>query len=1067
MKSFRKELIRSITHSFSRFWAIFAIVALGAGFFAGLRSSAPDMRATGDAYYDDGNMMDIHVLSSLGLTDSDVDALKAVKGVQAVEPAYSADIISKLAGMDQVIRVHSIPSGGPNSASMNRPQLTSGRWPQNPGECVVGVKRANQSLVKVGDTVQVSTQNGSQSDMLKYGTFKIVGIVSSSYYISFNLGTTDIGNGELNYYMYVRKEDFDSSVYTDLYATVQGAAEQNSFSDQYDNTVQPVVDAVKNISASREDARYNDIYSEAKKKLDDGRTEYDKNKAEADRKLADAAKKISDGEKSIAENEKKLNDSDKQTAEGETALAQGQQTLNQQSVQLQAAQVQIDDAQKQLDAAAQQWKQGTAQLNAEKTKTQAQLQQAESLIGSGIPGTPATRQEFEQMKAAAEQKLAAAQQQLDTAKAKLDAGTAQLNQKKAQIDAGRVQLEAGQKQLTANRAKLVSARAQIASGRKELEKAKADLAEGKTEYDKNKAEADQKLADAAKKISDGQADLDKLKKPKWYVLKRDTNPGFVSFRGDADRMDSIATVFPFLFFMVAALVALTTMTRMVEEERILIGTYKALGFSNAKIASKYLIYAALASIFGSIAGIAVGMVILPQVVWKAYSILYSAPALQMQPNLNYAMIAMLASVGLTLLATYASCRAELAEAPANLMLPRAPKAGKRILLERIKPLWSHMNFTQKVTARNLFRYKKRFFMTVIGIAGCTSLLLTGFGLKDSISQILTKQFNEIDRYNATVGLKNHEIKPGLAALLNDRNNFSNWMQASAKNADVTVAGKTTSATLFVPEKADQLKTFIDLRDRTSHADVPFGKDSVVLTEKLANQLGVRAGDSIKLKSGDDAEVSLKVTGITENYVYHYVYVDPVLYRSKTGATPEYNEVETILADGVKTPQQTLTSKIMAQEGVGTFTQTQDLTNRYGNMIQSVNLVVVVLIISAGLLAFIVLYNLTNINVTERQRELATIKVLGFFDNEVSSYIYREIFLLTVIGCIVGLGFGILMHSFVVLTAEVDFIMFGRTIEPLSYVYSAAMTLLFSWIVNLVMKRKLKKIDMVESLKSVD
>ncbi len=1211
MKTFTKEIWRSILRSSSRFWAIFAIVALGAGFFAGLRASAPDMRATGDAYYDSSNMMDVRIVSSLGLTDGDVAAVKNTPGVKAVMPAHFADVISKISGMDETIRVHSIPSGGPNPNSdtdMNRPVLTAGRWPQNPGECVVGSKRANQSNVKIGDTIQVSDQDGSQKDQLKYDSFKIVGEVSSSYYICFNLGTTDIGNGELNYFIYVRDEDFNQSVYTELFATVNNAAQLNCFSDQYGDTVKPVVDSLKNLAGSREDIRYQEVYSDAKKELDEGKSKYETNKADAESKLADAAKKIADGEKAIADNEKKLDDSEKQTADGQKKLAQGEKdwadgqkqyldgvkaladgekTLEENQKKYDDAVKQLEDAQKQYDDSANSyytqktsalaqmdaaqkkidsgWKQidkNSARLDDAKAEldsgkatldaSKAQLDQLaqfigalqmyqdnpDALIGLGLPPEVAnspeavqgviaqnqkqysdgitqynaglaqyedglkqyedgsdqldkgvdklqsgqkkldrSRESAQKQFADAEQQLSDAfaqitkaredaQPQLDDAKKQLDSGRAELEANRKKLAQAKLDLDSGRKELDSNKKKLDDAAVQIASGRKELEKAKADLADGKNEYETNKAEADQKLADAAKKLADGENDLNKLKKPEWYVLDRNSNVGFVSFSGDSDRMDSISTVFPFIFFLVAALVALTSMTRMVEEERILIGTYKALGFSNARVASKYLIYAALASVLGSIAGIFVGFRVLPQVVWTAYGILYTAPSLIMPPNLNYAFGAAFASIFCTMGATWAACHSTLAESPANLMLPRAPKAGKRILLERITPIWSHMGFIQKVTARNLFRYKRRFFMTVIGIAGCTGLLLTGYGVKDSVSEIVSKQFDEIYQYNATVGLKGTEVKPGLAELLNDKNNFRDWMQASDKTTDVTANGHTLSAALFVPEKTEKLKSFVNLRDRTTHRDVPFHENSVILTEKLAKQLGVGVGGTVNVKNSADHQVSFKVTGITENYVYHYVYISPSLYESVMGETPDYNEIDTICL----TPEsghKALTAKIMAQDGVGTFSFMQDVTSKYDTMIESMNMIVLVLIISAGLLAFIVLYNLTNINVTERQRELATIKVLGFFDKEVSAYIFRETALLTVIGCIFGLGLGIFLHLFVVQTAEVDMMMFGRIIKPMSFVWSAAFTLLFGTIVNLVMYRKLKKIDMVESLKSVE
>lgn len=1187
MRAFSREIGRSILRTSSRFWAIFAIVALGAGFYAGLSVCGTDMRATADAYYDGSNLMDLHVVSTLGLTDGDVKAVASAKGVRAVMPSYTADVVSKIDGMDQTFRVHSIPSGGPGNgpSDMNRPVLVSGRWPKNAGECVVGAKRANQSAVRIGDTISISDRGGSQSGLLKYGSFRIVGVVSSSYYICFSLGSTEIANGNLDYYMYVRTEDFKSSVYTDLYATVDGASALDGFSGSYDDAVKAASDSVKDLSADREEARYEQLYADAKKELDGGRAEYDRNKADADKKLADAARKLADGEAAAERNEKRLDDSEKQVESGEAALEKGERGWNsakkqwsdgtaklaeaektlaenqkkydesakrygdsknaydasvkefesqkqQAEQELSAAQAKINQGKKQIkenesklsdagsqlssawaqlqkskeqldglkqnidmlkaigdpegmvpslqqqyDAGLQQYEAGLAQYEGgreEYNEGRAQLNDAKSQLEDAQKELDANRESTRKQFDDAQKKLDDGKKQLDQAQAELEDGKKQLDSGRAELEANRKKLEGaeseldrGRAELDANRAKLRSARAELASGRTKLTDAKADLAKGRSEYEKTRDDAQRQLSDAEKKLDDGAKELSELKKPEWYVLDRQSNVGYVSFRGDAGRMDSLSTVFPLIFFLVAALVALTTMTRMVEEERVLIGTYKALGYGSAKIASKYLIYAALASVAGSAAGIAVGMAVLPRIVWSAYGILYSAPALAAPPNLGYAFTAAAASVFCTLAATFAACRSELAETPANLMMPRAPKAGKRIVLERIGFLWSRMNFTRKVTARNLFRYKKRLLMTVTGIAGCTALLVTGFGIKDSVSEIISKQFDEVYVYNSTVSLKNGDVSPGLESLLDDPAYFSGWMKDYSKSTDVSANGNTVSAYLFVPENPSKLKTFIRLRDRVTGNDVPFGGDSVVLTEKLAKLLGVGPGGSISVKNADGREVQFRVTGVTEHYVYHYVYISPSLYQSKMGEKAVGNEVLSVCTVPDAAQRADLTSQVMKQDGVGTFTYLHDTTSKYDSMIQSMNLIVLVLIVSAGMLAFIVLYNLTNINVTERQRELATIKVLGFYDGEVSAYIYRETSILTVVGCALGLGFGVLMHSFVAQTAEVDMMMFGRIIKPMSFVWSAALTLLFGMIVNLVMYRKLKAIDMVESLKSVD
>ncbi len=1060
-------IFRSITGSFSRFWAIFLIVALGAGFYAGLRSTGQDMRVTGDRYFDDGNVMDVRILSTLGLTEEDASAVSQTPGVLSVMPAHFADVISNIAGMDQVFRIHSIPEGGPGEADMNRPNLLSGRWPESGNECVVGARKTDESRVKIGDFITVSDQDGSQRDQLQYGSYEIVGVVDSAYYICFNLGTTDIGNGTLNYFMYIPESGFDQEVYTELFVTVEGAAGENTFSGGYDRLVSSVTDALKALAPEREQARYDEVYSEAKKELDEGRAEYEESKEEAYKELADALLELEDGEKTVAENEQKLTDAQAELNSGKAELVKNEAELADRSGELSDALSQWTSGKEALDASQTQWEQGSRELESKTAETEAQLSQLEALIGSGYPGAPATREEYEQTAAAARAQLAAARSELDGAKSRLDAGYAELEAQRRQLDAAQSELEKGKTQLESARRQLEDAQRELDSGKRELADAKTELADGRAEYEEGKETADRELADAAVKLEDGEKELSKLKVPEWYVLDRDTNVGYASFRGDTERMDSLSTVFPLIFFLVAALVALTTMTRMVEEERVQIGTYKALGYSNGRIASKYLIYAGTASSFGSLIGIVGGMQVLPRVVWSAYSILYDAPPIIIAPNLVHALLAALVSVACTMIATYAAARSSLGEVPAGLMLPRAPKAGKRILLERIGPLWRRMSFTWKVTARNLFRYKKRLLMTVVGIAGCTGLLLTGYGVRDAVEAIVSYQFLRVYAYDASIGLKDGEIGDELRTLLDDKSQFEDWTAIYSKTMDVTKDGETMTASLLVPESGEKLPTFIHLNNRVTRKAIPFGADAVVVTEKLARQLDISPGDSITVKNGSGKEMTLRVTGVTENYVYHYVYVSPSLYAGLMGEEAGVNEVLTVVPLADDAARAELSRKAMSLKDVGTFAYTEDILSRYDDMVSSMNLIVLVLIVSAGLLAFIVLYNLTNINVTERLRELATIKVLGFYDKEVSAYVFRETALLTIIGCLLGLGLGVLLNQFVVETAEVDMIMFGRVIQPLSYVWSAAFTLLFGVIVNLVMYPRLKKIDMVESLKSVD
>ncbi len=1151
IRAFTKDIFRSISHSWGRFWAIFAIVALGAGFYAGLRATAPDMRATADAYFDDTNMMDIRLLSAFGFSDEDVEAIGDIPGVKGLMAGHTADVLSVIEGKEQAIRVHSLPEdmSQDNENYINRPVLVEGRFPEKSGECVIG-RNKTQSGVKVGDTITISGEDWE--DSFKCRTFEVVGMVDSSYYISFSLGSTSIGTGTLNLYMYILDTDFNQEAVTDLYLTVDGASEESTFSGTYEEKVQAVKDALKPLGEERDDIRYEEVTADSRKELEDGWEEYNEAESKAKSELQDAEAELTEAQGKLEESRAELEAGKLEYEEGKARweekkleydaareqyedgrsqwlsgyseyiaglqeYSSGMEELRQGKQQLNAAEQELQSAEQQLEAsrplyeAAKRLKEALGQSEASASgrsfawaeekdlpeDLEDLLDQAGGLTEGGLKELlgrlspeeqeelaqyldsviatfeenekqlEAGRKEFQKQKAENEPKLEAAEKELTAAKAlldetkqTLDATKAQLDSASAQLKEGRTQLDEGEKTLLQTEKTLKEGEAQLSSGEKELEA-------GRKEYDSQKQKAEKELEDAKKELENGERKLSEMDIPEWYILGRDTNTGYASFESDAGRMDSLSTVFPVLFFLVAALVALTTMTRMVEEERVMIGTYKALGYGNGKIAKKYLFYAGLASITGSIAGVCLGFATLPEICWNAYRMMYTAPELVNQFNVLHASVGCALAVLCTLGATWAACRSSLREQPASLMQPKAPKMGKRILLERIPFIWKRLKFTSKVTCRNLFRYKKRLIMTIVGISGCTALVVTGFGIKDSISHIISNQYDDLYVYNFTASLKDGELSEEAKAILNDTDTYSGWMKSLRKMADISAGEETVSGYVVVPENAGALKTYIKLRDRRTHEDVPFGEGSVVLTEKLANTLGVSPGDTVTLENSSGARKAFTVTGITENYVYHYAYIDPKLYEEVMGEKPVSTEVDAVSLLTDEEERREAAQKLLDDDSVATASYTSDVKKGFDDMLQSLNSITLVLIICAGALAFVVLYNLTNINVTERQRELATIKVLGFFNREVGAYIYRETTLLTIMGCALGLVLGVIMNSFVIQTVEVDLVMFPRTIEPLSFVWSALITILFSVIVDLFMNKKLRRIDMVESLKSVE
>ena len=1175
MKSaFNTETLRSITHSLGRFLAIAAIVALGTGFYAGLRMTAPDMKLAADEYFDGTSLMDIRVLSTLGLTDDDIAALRHVEGVEAVMPARETDVMASIDGEQYATRVHSLPdaartsdtSDGVHARSddpdyLNRPLLVRGSWPQKTGECVLSANLVENDAIAVGDTLTITEGVQDVDQTLVTRTYTVTGFVNAPYYAtSSSMGETTLGSGSIQQYMYVPESDFSADLpYTEAYLTVRGAANERASSDAYQRLVDEVADRIKALAPEREQARVDQLKSDAQKELDEKRADYERERADAQSQLDDAKRQLDDAAATIAASEQELADGQaaydsgaselaSRRASAEQQLADAERQIAEGQAQLDAQRPQLDDAAGQLQAARVQWQQGadalaaawgdwqrqSDELDAGITRAQAGVADAAAGVDRIQKGIDALEEQIKQLdpdkdaqkiaELRAEQDALKAQQQdlraqmalvqatlddlVNVQKPKLEAARAELQGKQDALDSSKVELEqqqaayeGGRAQFDASARKLDQARADLASsrsqadaqiaaaqqqlddaaarlqdGRAQLEQGRADYDSGLAEYEQKKSDADAQLADAERRLDDAQKQIDDLERPEWLVMDRTANYGAASFEADADRVDSIAAVFPFIFFLVAALVALTTMTRMVEEERALIGTFKALGYRRTRIASKYLAYAAAASGIGSILGILALSQVLPAVIMKAYGIIYFVPELPLPLPVDpgFAGLAAGLGVGVTLFATWAAVAATLRERPAQLMLPRAPKAGKRIVLERIGPLWRHLSFSWKVTFRNLFRYKKRFVMTVIGIAGCTALLLTGLGLSNAINDIIDKQFGEITKYNAVVTLADDlssEEQRRIDDLLDDGSLVTAHTLAMRQNmlaGGPDEQGKRME--LVVPEDPASFDRFVALNTRVGHHPVKLDDDGFVLTEKLAAELGVRAGDAVTLTEQDaignatGTSYEATVTGIVENYVYHYAYMGPALYEQLMGKAPDYR---TVLAVTTSDPDLRVqfSNDLLAAGGVKTVAYNDETIDAYRDMMSSVNMIVVVLVTAAAALAFIVLYNLTNINITERMREIATLKVLGFAPREMNAYIFREIFLLAAIGCAVGLVLGVWMEGFVVVTAEVDQIMFGRAIHPTSFLLAFLLTMLFTVLVMLAMRGKLRRIDMVESLKS--
>ena len=1101
MKPTHKDFYMEIRKSPGRFLSILFIVALGVAFFSGIRASEPDMRLTGDTYFDESNLMDIKAFSTYGVTQDDVDAILKIDGVEHAEGAYSADFMQVVDKKQKVLHVISLQD------EMNQVKLSDGRMPQKAGECL-----ADQDAgYKVGDTIKLRSGTSDEViDTLTTDTLKVVGLCSSPMYISYGRGSATIGTGTISAFVMVPEETFDMDVYTEVYVQVKGAKNEVAFTDGYDKKVEKVLDQIEDITDERAEIRKQELVNEAQEKIDEAREELEQGRADAASELADAAAKIADAEEQLTSGKAQITSGKKQIASAKNTLSKKESELEQAQNQYNAGLAQLQEGEAQYEA-------GLAQYEAAKPEAEAKIQSGREEIEKKkqeLVEAPAQLEQLKQMVAGLEQKqtagiiteeeeatlkklkenqipqleyfiangeqlIASGEAELDAAQKQLDDTAATLAQTKSELDAAKASLNGVPQQLASGKSQIQSGWAEIRKQEKKLEEGateiaenEAKVAEAKIEYANGEEEAAQKIAEGEQKIADAEAKVQDIEKPTWYVYDRDTLTEYSGYGENAERLGAIGRVFPVLFFLVAALISLTSMTRMVEEQRTAIGTMKALGYSKMSIAKKYLGYALIATAGGSVLGVLIGEKILPYIIVYAYGILYKHITHILIPyQWIYAWMAAAAAIVCTMAATFFACYKELVAQPAVLMRPPAPKNGQRVFLERIKFIWKHLSFTWKSCIRNLTRYKKRFFMTVFGIGGCMGLMLVGYGIKDSCYEIAELQFRDIQMYDGSVYLKediSDETRQNLLDYMKDDSDISHYMQTSMKNVTL-VNGKNKRDTYQVVfSEPKDVKDYFDFHDRKSKEEYTLDDEGVIISEKTGKLLNAKAGDTIEIKDEENGNKKVKIAHICENYMGHYIFFTPSYYEKVYGENSEYNS---IFFAGQKGDTQEDYNKIgediLTQDGALSVSYMRDIEKQLDDMLKSLNLVIVVLIISAGMLAFVVLYNLNTVNITERQRELATLKVLGFYDLEVAEHVYRENVLLTFIGAAVGVVLGKFLHAFIIDTVEVDTAMFGRNINFSSYMYSLLFTILFSLIVNGIMYFKLKKIDMVESLKSIE
>ena len=1161
MKAIKKNIIREIQKTRSRFISILAIIAISTGFFTGVKAASPSMIKTGLEYFDNNNLMDLRLVSTVGFDDEDIKAIKASKYTVDVMPCYSSDLIISENNIDSVVRVYSIPEKtDTNDRIINEPVLLEGRMPSAEGECVMEDYYYKVTDCEIGDIIHFNEKDGDSdtTDVIKHTEYKIVGVVSTPLHITYQRGNTNKGSGSIAFYIMIPPDEFVSERYTNVYVTTTaGDLDVSPYSDEYKDLIEKQSKTYKTLAEERIGVFNSTTLSDAKKQLADAKTEYNNKKKEAEEKISDSEKKLRDGEnelnEKLAEGEQKLKDSEKELNDGKAELeksqkqyadeidaaknkltdaenkyAQGKEQYTRSKylydTEMEKAQSQLDDAQREYDTQYSLFY-GTTKPQAETkltivkagidicnetiSKTQDSIKELEEYVtlegdaektiqdlkdklkeyqdklsdyNKQYEDGQKQLSEGEKQLSDAGLKLADAKTEFQTKKeeasAQLNDAQIQLDQAQSQLDIGKLEyntaLTTGAMQLQAAQSKISEGEQQLKEAREELEKQKAAgltaLKESREKLTTGKTDAKVQLSEGETKIRDAEKSLEALNDAKWVIYDRDDTPGYSGLEEDAIRVDNIATVFPIFFLLVAALVCLTTMSRMVEERRTEIGTLKALGYSNISIAAKYFIYAAAAALAGSITGAAAGIATLPYIIVDTYSIMYSLPPTILV--IPWSSFIFSAGTGILCTCTVAvlTCLSELKIKPATLMRPKSPKPGKRILLEYITPIWNRMKFTSKVTARNLFRYKARFLMTVIGVAGCTALIIGGLGLKDSIGVIADRQFKEITIYDQIYALSESgsaKEKEYLMSQFRKDKRFSEVMLVSQEWIKIDFGNKENiELRTVVGENDKQFRKMFILRDRLTHKPVELDNSGVVINERLSQVIGKGVGDKIKFTL-NDKEYTCKITDLTENYAGNYMYMTPTFYEKLTGNETEYNVVYTQLSGDSLSYAHDIANEWMKSEDIVTVSLLKEQLDSITSTLDSLNVIVFVLIFCAGLLAVVVLYNLTNINISERVREIATIKVLGFYNLETANYIYRENMLLTFAGALCGLPLGKIFTTFIVREIQMDMVMFPQFVEPVSFVIGFILTIMFSLLVNFIMYFKMKKISMVESLKSIE
>ena len=1070
----RKSTLREIRTSLARYLAIFSIVALGVGFFAGLKDCKASMVNTASDYLNKHNMYDYQIISTYGIDDESVQIARDYDGVSGAEASVQIDVLAESGGGDEAaLKAISLPE------NINTLRVVTGRLPEAPDECVVDDYHIDSEGYRTGDTITLTDSNDEDTlENFRYREYKIVGTVNTPIYLDYQRGSTDIGNGSLETFFFIDRDSFDTDYCTQLYVTLESGGEP--FTQEKEDNLDAAEDSMKSLAETVTAARRDAAMADAQEELDEKKQEYEENLAKYEDEKAKAEREMDKAEDKLDKGQKQLNSARKKVKKSESEVKDTLSGLKEKLSEVNA---------------------GIQTLNSEKAKAEQGLEQAQAgreQLVSGLAGIDAA---IADLKAKAEadpdnaavynaqieelsMQRAGIQQQIDGLDSQIsgiNAGISTINSKLAEAEAGKAQLEKGIAQAEAGLDTIKDGKSELTKQQKKIDKGRRTLRQEKQKAETEFEKAERELDDAKDKLDEAQEKINDMEEGNYYAMSRLENAGYSSFDSNSSIVSNIAKIFPVFFFLIAALVCMTTMTRMIDEQRTQIGILKALGYSNAQIVGKYMFYSGSAAFLGAVTGFFIGCKVFPSVIWKAYTMMYDfSDTVEFVFDAKLGLVSLAAALLCSMGATWVSISQDFKVAPSELIRPKTPPAGKRILLERIKPLWSRISFLYKVSFRNIFRDKKRFLMMVIGVSGCTALLIAGIGIRTTVALVADHQFSEISFYDFNVVFSKNMTEKRQADFTEYMNENAGiepdeifFMHRAEVTAEYSGGSFEVSCSAAEPENFGR---FIDLHRGSEPVAFP-GDGEVVVVRKLNHDYGINIGDKIRLRDGY-REAEFTVAGVCDNYVYDTIYMSMDTYEKAFGRKADIKSALVRMsdpADGAEEDAEKLSDeeiRAAATEAANykhtaAVSVTLDVRESVAKMMESLDMVVYVVILSAALLAFIVLYNLTNINITERVREIATIKVLGFNQLEVSQYVFRENLFLTAIASIVGIPLGRWLLTFCIDNIVVKMIYFEPRITNMNIAAAVALTFAFAAFVNLAMQKRLRNVSMTESLKSVE